>query len=68
MMDITQMIVNMNISLRALNAKALDKGSKTDKESKVEVSLKFDVKNAEQFETITKKLREIDGVLEVSGQ
>lgn len=68
MMDITQMIVNMNISLRALNAKALDKGLKTDTESKVEVSLKFDVKNAEQFETITKKLREIDGVLEVSGQ
>jgi GTP pyrophosphokinase len=58
LMDISQLLVNMNISLIAVNAK-------TDKNNQVTVQLSFEVKDTAQMDTVIKNLRKIKSVNEV---
>jgi GTP pyrophosphokinase len=58
LMDISQLLVNMNISLIAVNAK-------TDKNNQVTVQLSFEVKDTAQMDTVIKNLRKIRSVNEV---
>ena len=60
LMDISQLLANMHINLRRINAKMSDDGSG------VEVSMSFDVQNATHLESITKNLLKIAGVTDVS--
>lgn len=60
MADITMLLLNLNINMRKLNAKTTDDGRG------VEVSMSFDVKNAEHLDNIQKSLMKIDGVNEVT--
>lgn len=60
LMDISQLLANMHINLRRINAKMSDDGAGVD------VSMSFDVQNATHLETITKSLLKIGGVNEVS--
>lgn len=58
LMDISQLLVNLNISLRTVNAK-------TDRNGVVTVQLSFDVQNAAQLNAVIKNLRKIRSVTEV---
>ncbi|MEL7607961.1 MAG: bifunctional (p)ppGpp synthetase/guanosine-3',5'-bis(diphosphate) 3'-pyrophosphohydrolase [Bacillota bacterium] len=58
LMDISQLLVNLNISLRTVNAK-------TDRNGVVSVQLSFDVQNAAQLNAVIKNLRKIRSVTEV---
>lgn len=58
LMDVSQLLVNLNISIRAMTAK-------TDKNNIVTVQLSFDVANAEQLASIIKNMRKIRSVTEV---
>jgi GTP pyrophosphokinase len=58
LMDISQLLVNLNISLIAVNAK-------TDKNNQVTVQLSFEVKDTAQMDTVIKNLRKIKSVNEV---
>lgn len=58
MMDITQLLMNMSINTKYLNAKSSD--------GHVEVILTFDVRNAEHLNTVIRSLSKIDSVAEVT--
>ncbi|OQB25345.1 MAG: GTP pyrophosphokinase [Firmicutes bacterium ADurb.Bin182] len=58
LMDISQLLVNMNITLIAVNAK-------TDKNNQVTVQLSFEVKDTAQMNSVIKNLRKIKSVNEV---
>jgi len=57
MMEITRLLLGMNINTKYLNAKSL--------EDKVDITMTFDVKNSEQLNTIIKNILKIDSVLDV---
>ena len=57
-MSISQMLMNMNINLRSINANQ-------DSDDIVTVKLTFDVNNAEHLESILKNLKKVDGVTNV---
>ena len=58
LMSISQMLMNMNINLRSINANQ-------DSDDIVTVKLTFDVNNAEHLESILKNLKKVDGVTNV---
>ncbi len=58
LMSISQMLMNMNINLRSINANQ-------DSGDIVTVKLTFDVNNAEHLESILKNLKKVDGVTNV---
>lgn len=58
LMNISQMLMNMNINLRSINANQ-------DSDDIVTVKLTFDVNNAEHLESILKNLKKVDGVTNV---
>ncbi|NLF34487.1 MAG: bifunctional (p)ppGpp synthetase/guanosine-3',5'-bis(diphosphate) 3'-pyrophosphohydrolase, partial [Clostridiales bacterium] len=58
LMDISQLLMNLSISLRAVNAK-------TDRNGVVSVHLNFDVKDMAMLNTVIKNLRKIRSVTEV---
>ncbi len=58
LMDISQTLLNLNISIKAINAK-------TDRSGMVSVQLAFDVNNAAQLNNVIKNLRKIKTVTEV---
>lgn len=58
LMDISQLLLNMNISIKTMNAK-------TDENDIVTTQLSFDVKSADQLEIIIKNLRKIRLVRDV---
>ncbi|MBR3297652.1 MAG: bifunctional (p)ppGpp synthetase/guanosine-3',5'-bis(diphosphate) 3'-pyrophosphohydrolase [Clostridia bacterium] len=60
MAEITTMLLNLNINLHKLSAKTTDDGRG------VEVSMGFEVKNADHLESITRSLMKIDGVRSVT--
>ncbi|MDL2234819.1 bifunctional (p)ppGpp synthetase/guanosine-3',5'-bis(diphosphate) 3'-pyrophosphohydrolase [Christensenellaceae bacterium OttesenSCG-928-L17] len=57
-MDITQALLNVNINIKAINAKA-------ERDGKVYVQLSFEIKNASQLDGIIKNLRKVEGVTSV---
>lgn len=60
MAALTTMLLSMNINLHKLNAKMIEDGRGVD------VSMGFEVKNAEHLENITRSLMKVDGVREVT--
>lgn len=60
MAELTTMLLSMNINLHKLSAKTTDDGRGVD------VSMGFEVKNAEHLESITRSLMKINGVREVT--
>lgn len=58
LMSISQMLMNMNINLRSINANQ-------DSDDIVTVKLTFDVNNAEHLESILKNLKKVDGVTNI---
>ncbi len=58
LMSISQMLMNMNINLRSINANQ-------DSDDIVTVKLTFDVNNAEHLKSILKNLKKVDGVTNV---
>ena len=58
LMDISQLLVNLSISIKAMTAK-------TDKNNIVTTQLSFDVNNADQLAVIIKNMRKIKSVTEV---
>ncbi len=58
LMSISQMLMNMNINLRSINANQ-------DSDDIVTVKLTFDANNAEHLESILKNLKKVDGVTNV---
>ena len=62
LMDISQLLANLHINLRRINAKMSDDGAGVD------VSMSFDVQNAAHLDTITRGLLKIPGVNDVSRQ
>ena len=60
MAEITMMLLNLSINLHKLSAKTTDDGRGVD------VSMGFEVKNAEHLESITRSLMKIDGVRQVT--
>ena len=62
LMDISQLLANLHINLRRINAKMSDDGAGVD------VSMSFDVQNAAHLDTIIRGLLKIPGVNDVSRQ
>lgn len=60
LMDLSQMLMNMKINLRCINARAVES---TDE---VDVSMSFDVQNAVHLQNIVRNLMKVDAVVEVS--
>ena len=57
MMEITRLLLGMNVNTKYLNAKSL--------EDRVDITITFDVKNAEQLNNIIRSLLKIDSVIDV---
>ena len=57
MMEITQLLLSLKINTKYLNAKS---GGDT-----VDITLTFDIQNAEQLQTLTRGIMKLDGVIKV---
>ncbi len=60
LMALSQTLMGMNLNLKGLNAKAIDN------DTKVEVTMSFNVRDAHHLETVMENFRKIDSVISVS--
>ncbi len=58
LMDVSQTLMNLNISMKAINAKA-------DRNQTVSVQLSFDVNNASQLNNVIKNMKKLKGITDV---